>query len=121
MALYKPNCVTSAALIVLSMLAASAQAARAETIALTCQGQQDNNGAPFLIKVNTDNNTVFDSRIVGSSGIYPAQITDEEMSWDEMQVHSTLNRTTGNLHEIGQGTSTGFVGNVQCHKAEKQF
>jgi hypothetical protein len=124
MAVLKVNGCARAALLALAMLAASAQVATAETIVLTCQGHQ----APFMIKINTDNNTVFNSVDPPDSGTHPARITDAEISWDNSQGprdvghwQFTLNRITGNLHAVGTGTATGANFDYQCHKSEKQF
>jgi hypothetical protein len=123
MSFLKLNGDAGAFLVALAVLAASCQAARAETIVLTCQSSQI--AAPALIKINTGNNTVVDGGNSGRGwlepGTYPARITDEEISWDEGGFIVKLNRMTGNLHMSGYGTSTGAEADEQCHKTEKQF
>ncbi len=113
-----------AALLALAVLAAGTVKAQAKTIILTCQpGANDPSSAPFIIKIDTDKKTVFDSR-PAASGTYMARITDEEISWDEnphFYFTFTLNRMTGNLRQMGTGTAAGASFNFPCHKAEKQF
>jgi hypothetical protein len=105
-----------AALMVLAALMASSQTARAATIVLTCQ---EGNQAPYVLRINTDNNTVSDGS--SRSGTYPVRITDEEMSWDEVSWRFSLNRITGNLHIVGIETAAGAISDDQCHKSEKKF
>jgi len=95
--------------------------ARAETTILTCQGA---GRPPYVLKIDTDNKTVTDEANPVPTATLPAQISDEEITWwggNEFPRYS-LSRITGNLHIVGTGTSTGFVGDGQCHKSEnKQF
>jgi hypothetical protein len=105
----------------LTLLIAAAGSAAAEVVLLTCQGM----GAPsFVVRLDMDKRAVFNTHGLGKRW-YPAQITDEEIHWDEnpdLWFRYTLNRITGNLQQIGtSGGAQGFLGQFQCSKAQRQF